>query len=428
MNSWNPASGLSRRDFFRLSAAGVGVSLSGWLNVLASRAAESGGKHKSCILLWMNGGPSHLDTFDLKPDAPAGFRSEFKPIPTSVSGIEISETFPQMAKQMQNVAIVRGMSTAEGAHGRAQYYMHTGYREGSGGVVHPSLGSIVSAELGKKEFMLPNFVAVGGGRSFGAGFLGANHQPLLVPDPRRGVENLKPPVESDRFETRVSLLEDMEKAFYREYQAGVGVDHQTTYQRAVTLMKSKEAKAFDLSSEPEASAKAYGEGRFAEGCLLARRLVEIGVPFVEVALNGWDTHQDNFGRLKQLSAQVDRPMAALIADLKERGLLDSTLVIWMGEFGRTPKINSRGAKPGRDHYPRAWSLLMAGGGVKGGQVYGKTDKTGASVIDERVNAIDFLATVCKLLGINPNKQNQTPIGRPIRIVEKGHKVIDPLIA
>ncbi len=420
MAIWTP----SRRDLLRLSAAGVGVSLSGWLDVLATRAAAAGTKTRSCILLWMDGGPSHKDTFDLKPGTrDAG---EFKPIPTSVPGIEISEHFPKFAKLMQHAAIVRSMTTAEGAHGRARYFMHTGYKEGSGGVVHPSLGAIVSAELGKTEFALPNFVAVGG-RSYGSGFLGAKHQPLIVTDPTRGVENLKPLADSQHFEGRIGLLEEMEKAFYRDYKAGVGVDHQTTYQRAVTLMKSQEAKAFDLSLEPEQSKAAYGNSKFGEGCLLARRLVETGVPFVEVNLPQWDTHQDNFDRVKRLSQQADPAMSALISDLKDRGLLDTTLVVWMGEFGRTPKINSRGAKPGRDHYPRAWSLVMAGGGIKGGQVIGKTDKEGASVVERPVSALDFLATVCKVLGIDPEKQNQTPIGRPIRIVDKGHKVVQELL-
>jgi hypothetical protein len=420
MAIWTP----SRRDLLRLSAAGVGVSLSGWLNVLAGRAASAGTKTKSCILLWMDGGPSHKDTFDLKPGTrDAG---EFKPIPTSVPGIEISEHFPKFARVMEHAAIVRSMTTAEGAHGRARYYMHTGYKEGSGGVVHPSLGAIVSAELGKAEFALPNFVAVGG-RSYGSGFLGAKHQPLIVTDPTRGVENLKPLADSAHFEGRIGLLEEMEQAFYRDYKAGVGVDHQTTYQRAVTLMKSQEAKAFDLSLETEQSKAAYGSSKFGEGCLLARRLVETGVPFVEVNLGGWDTHQDNFDRVKRLSQQVDPAMSALVSDLKQRGLLDTTLVVWMGEFGRTPKINVRGAKPGRDHYPRAWSLVLAGGGIKGGQVIGKTDKEGASVVERPVSALDFLATVCKVLGIDPEKQNQTPIGRPIRIVDKGHKVIQELL-
>jgi hypothetical protein len=334
-----------------------------------------------------------------------------------------------LAKQMQHAAILRGMSTGEGAHDRASYNMHTGYREGQGGVVYPALGSLVSKELGRPEFPLPSFVTVGGGvRTYGAGFLGTKYHPLNVADAVRGVENLKPLVAGGAFDGRVGLLEEMEKAFLRDYQADAGEAHHTTYQRAVTLMKSKEAKAFDISQEPASVRKAYGEGKFGEGCLLARRLVETGVSFVEVVLGGWDTHLDNFERVKNLSKQVDPAMSSLIADLKERGMLDDTLVIWMGEFGRTPKINARGAKPGRDHYPRAWSTVLAGGGIKGGQVIGKTDKEGATVVERPVNAIDFMATVCNILGINHNKQNTTPGNRPIRIVDKGSKPVTELLA
>src|SRR5262245_61600591 len=253
--------GLHRRDFLRLSAAGVtGASLSGWLNVLAARAAASGAKHKACILLWMDGGPSHKDTFDLKPGSQGA--GDFKPIPTAVPGIQVSEHFPKFAGLMKDAAVLRGMSTGEGAHGRAKYYMHTGYKEGVGGVVHPSLGSLVSAELGAGESPLPNFIAVGN-RSFGAGFLGARHQPLVVNDPSRGVENLKPLVDDRHFAGRVGLLEEMEQAFYREYRAGAGQDHRTTYRRAVELMQSKQARAFDLAREPAGSKAAYGSGRFA---------------------------------------------------------------------------------------------------------------------------------------------------------------------
>jgi uncharacterized protein (DUF1501 family) len=219
----------------------------------------------------------------------------------------------------------------------------------------------------------------------------------------------------------------MEAGFYRQYRAAAAFDHHTTYRRAVQLMQSKEAKAFDLSLEPTNSRDKYGTGRFAEGCLLARRLVEVGVPFVEVTLGGWDTHQNNFTRVKALSQQVDKPLAALVHDLKDRGLLDSTLIIWMGEFGRTPKINTRGNEPGRDHYPRAWSLAMFGGGIRGGQVIGKTDAEGATVVDRPVSATDFLATVCKILGIDPNKQNEAGNGRPIRIVDKGAHPISELL-
>jgi hypothetical protein len=418
MSGDNFFSSLTRRDWLKLSALGVGgLSLSGWLPVLARAAAASGARHKACILLWMDGGPSHKDTFDLKPGTKDA--GEFQPIGTSVPGIQISEHFPKFARVMQQVAMLRGMSTSEGAHGRAKYYLHTGYREGQGGLTYPSLGSLVSAELGRKDFPLPNYVSIGN-RSFGSGFLGPQHQPLIVNDPKRGVENLKPLTDSQRFEGRVGLLEEMEDAFYREYKTDAGHAHHTTYQRAVTMMKSAEAKAFDLSQETEATRAAYGNSRFGDGCLLARRLVEAGVSFVEVTLGGWDTHQDNFNRVKTLAQQADPSMAALVSDLKDRGLLDSTLVIWMGEFGRTPRINTRGAKPGRDHYPRAWSSLLMGGGIKGGQVIGKTDREGASVIERPIAAIDLLATVCGILGIDANKQNRAPNGRPIRIVDKGH--------
>jgi len=421
----NSLGGLTRRDALKLAAAGVsGLSLSGWFNVLAQGAAAQNKKTKSCILLWMDGGPSHKDTFDLKPGTDNG--GPFKEIATSVPGIQISEYLPKFAAQMQHAALLRGMSTAEGAHGRAKYNLHTGYREGQGGVVYPSLGSIVAKELGNEEFPLPSFVSIGN-RVYGAGFLGTKYQPLVINDATRGVENLRPLVGGGAFDGRVDLLEQMEKAFLRDYKAGAAAAHQTTYQRAVTLMKSREAKAFDLSQEPSAARKAYGESRFGEGCLLARRLIETGVNFVEVSLGGWDTHQDNFDRVKRLSQQVDPAMSALVSDLRERGLLDSTLVIWMGEFGRTPRINARGAKPGRDHYPRAWTSVMAGGGIKGGQVIGKTDKEGAAVVERPISAIDFLSTVCTVLGINYNKQNTTPNNRPVRLVDKGSKVVQQVL-
>jgi hypothetical protein len=418
-------SGLSRRDFLRMTSYGFGgACLSGWMNVLASRAAETGAKTKSCILLWMDGGPSHKDTFDLKPGTKDA--GEFKPIKTNVPGIEISEHFPKLGKLMNHVAIIRSMTTGEGAHARAKYFMHTGYREGVGGLTYPSIGAIASQELGRKDFPLPNFVTIGN-RSYGAGFLGAKHQPIIIADPARGVENLRPLVSEPNFEKRVDLLAEMESAFFRDYQAGTATDHRTTYERAVTLMKAKEGKAFDLSVESDATKSSYGGTKFGEGCLMARKLVEVGVPFVEVSLGGWDTHQDNWTRVKSLSGTVDPAISQLIADLKQRGLLDSTLVVWMGEFGRTPKINSRGAKPGRDHYPRAWSLVMAGGGLRTGQVIGKTDAEGASVADRPVSGLDFLSTVCATLGINYTRSNNTPNGRPVRIVDKGATPIKELV-
>jgi Protein of unknown function (DUF1501) len=420
----------SRRDFLKLTAAGVfGASYSGWMNVLAARAGETpaspNAKAKRCILLWMDGGPSHKDTLDLKPGSKGA--GEFHSIKTSAPGIEISEHLPSVAKLMNRAAILRGMSTAEGAHPRAKFNLHTGYREGQGGVAFPSIGSIVSCELGRRDFPMPNYVSIGN-RSFGSGFLGPKHQPLIVTDPARGVQNLSPLVANRQFDNRVSLLQELEEAFYHDYQADSINDHKTTYARAVSMMQSKEAKAFDISTEKSETRSAYGANRFGEGCLMARRLIEVGIPFVEVNLGGWDTHQDNFDRVKTLSGTVDKSLSALVADLTDRGLLDSTLVIWMGEFGRTPHINQRGAKPGRDHYPRAWSLMMFGGGVKGGTVFGRTDKEGATVEDGKTDAKDFLATVCELMGIDYTKENETPTKRPIRIVDKPGKPVKAVIA
>lgn len=421
----------TRRDFVKLSAMGVfGASVSGWLNVLAAHAgntaANSKAKAKNCILVWQDGGPSHKDTWDLKPESKGA--GEFKKIKTSAPGIEISEHLPKLAQWMNQGVVLRGMSTAEGAHPRAKYNMHTGYREGQGGVIYPSIGAIASKELGRADSTIPNFVTIGN-RSYGSGFLGPKHQPLQVTDPTKGVQDLAALVGAGQFENRVSLLQELEAAFYHDYQADSINDHKTTYARAVTMMKSKEAKAFDLSAEPSASRAKYESDNFSQSLLMARRLVEVGVPFVETNLGGWDTHQDNFGKLKNtLLPKIDGGVSTLLADLKERGLLDSTLVIVMGEFGRTPNINARGDKPGRDHYPKAWSLAMFGAGLKHGTVYGKTDKEGATVEEGKTNAMDFLATVCTLLGIDYTKENETPTKRPVRIVDKAGKAIKDIIA
>lgn len=421
----------TRRDMLKLSAMGVfGATYSGWMGVLAAHAANTAAnpkaKAKRCILVWQDGGPSHKDSWDLKPESKGA--GEFKQIKTSAAGVQISEHLPKLAQWMHQGVVIRGMSTAEGAHPRAKYNMHTGYREGQGGVVYPSIGSIVSSELGRKDSSLPNYVTIGN-RSYGSGFLGPKHQPLIVTDPNRGVADLAPLTSMKQFDTRVSLLQELESAFYHDYQADSINDHKTTYARAVNMMQSKEAKAFDLSSEPAGLRSAYGNDNFGQGCLMARRLMEVGVPFAEVSLGGWDTHQDNFDKLKTgLLPKIDGGVSSLLKDLKERGMLDSTLVIVMGEFGRTPNINARGAKPGRDHYPRAWSLAMFGGGLKGGMVHGKTDKEGAVVEDGKTNAMDFLATVCELMGIDHTKENETPTKRPIRIVDKAGKAIKSIIA
>jgi hypothetical protein len=425
MRNLLPGTDLSRRELLHLSAAGVlTASLSGWLEVLAARAAQTGARHKSCILLWMDGGPSQKDTFDLKPGTAHG--GPFRPIATNVPGIQISEHFPRLARLMNHAAVIRSMSTSEGAHARARYHLHTGYKEGVGGLVYPSLGAIASAELGRTDSALPNFVSVNG-RSFGSGFLGPRYQPLIVLDPNRGVESLRPLVNATQFNSRVGLLEEMEQGFLHNHPGAAGTAHHTTYERAVRLIHDQGTGAFDLSREPASVRSAYGSSRFGEGCLLARRLIEAGVAFVEVNLGGWDTHQNNFPQVERLSAQVDPAVSALVTDLRQRGRLDDTLIVWMGEFGRTPRINHRGAQPGRDHYPRAWTTLLLGGGIPGGRVVGRTDAEGAAVTERPVSVIDFLATVCRVLGIDHTKLNQTPIGRPVRIVDRAATPIRELV-
>ena len=408
---------VSRRDWMKLAAAGVaGVSSSGWFDVLAQRAgaaAKEGVKHKSCILLWMAGGPAQSHTFDVKPGG------EFEAIGTAVPGVQISEHLPKLASRMKDLAVLRGMSTGDGNHPSASYLMHTGFRKGSGGVVYPSLGAIVSHDLGHPDSDMPNFVAVGGAPS--SGYLGPKYAPLVIRDLGKSLPDLSPAAGVADLADRAGLVEELDRAFLADYDAPSTRAHQTGMQRAMSLMKSTRTMAFELDKEPAKYRQAYGTGRFADGCLLARRLVEAGVPFVEVVLPGWDTHNNTPQRIKQQSGQMDQPMAALVADLKERGLLDSTLVIWMGEFGRTPGT-------GKGHYARAWSSVLAGAGIRAGQVVGATDAKGNDVKDHPVRAADFMATVCQALGIDATKNFMARGGRPMAKIAKEAKVVKQLFA
>lgn len=410
---------ISRRDWFKLAAAGaLGTSVSGWFDVLASRAATAaseGTKHKSCILLWMAGGPAQSHTFDVKDG------NSYKQIQTSVSGIRISEHLPKVAKQMDSMVLLRSMSTSDGNHATGTYLMHTGFRKGSGGgMIHPSLGAMVAHDLGQPDFELPNFVAVG--NALGSGYLGPKYAPLVIGDIERGLPDLRAfggnLSDTDK---QLSLVDELDKAFLEDYQAPAINAHKTTYQRAQTLMHSNKTKAFELSNESSSVRDAYGKGKFGQGCLLARRLVEAGVPFVEVSLGGWDTHQNADGRVKTLSEQVDPAMSTLIAELKQRGLLDSTLVIWMGEFGRGPGSGS-------PHYARAWTSVLAGGGLKTGKVVGSTGAKGANAEDRPISAPDFMATVCKALGIDYTKSYTARGGRPMDKVNKNAKPVNEVFA
>lgn len=439
-------SSLSRREF--VVSAAAGASLVGWLGRLAAGVPDRP-RPRACILLWMAGGPSHIDTFDPKPDAPANVRGEFRTIDTAVPGIRISEHFPKFAKLMKHAAILRGMSTQESDHKLATYYMHTGYQNRGGAVAFPSLGALVAKELGQGDVPLPNFVTIGRGpqEAVSAGFLGPNYQPLGVTDPVRGLDFIEPSGPRQEFGRKVELLQQLEKPFHQAYRSEAGDAHRSALERAVLLMNSEQKQAFDLSREQEAVRAAYGRpaqagaprpgektltgqsGSFGQGCLMARRLVEAGIPFVEVVLGdgaAWDTHRDNFPRTKALSLECDTALSALVEDLRQRGLLETTLVVWMGEFGRTPQCGGGG----RNHWARAWSTVLIGGGIQGGQVVGKTDRDAAAVTDRPIGVPDFLATVCTILGIDYKKRNHPPgVDRPIPIVDtsRGVKVLSELL-
>lgn len=444
---------LSRREALKLAAAGVvGYSMSGWLEAMANQTVANPQRRRSCILLWMNGGPSQMDTFDLKPGHNNG--GPYEEIQTNVPGIRISEHLPRIARHMDKMAIVRAMNSREGDHGRGTFYLRSGYLP-QGPIQYPTLGSIVSKEIGATDLPLPSFVSIAPYRqfspaSFSSGFLGARYAPLMVGelsnfnqqpgqndayDRALRVEDMAVPegVQSAQFDARVNLLQEMEQDFTARHQTVAARSHQTAYERAVTLMRTSARTAFDLSEEPDQLRDAYGRNVFGQGCMLARRLVERGVPFVEVTLGalqgnpiGWDTHGQNFQNVRRLSEILDPAWGTLMDDLRQRGLLDTTTIVWMGEFGRTPRINQG---QGRDHYPNAWTTVIAGGGIRGGQVFGRTSADGTTVEDPRsVSVPDFIATVCRSLGIDPAGTNMSNVGRPIPICDRSARAIEEILA
>uniref|UniRef100_A0A7C4LMP5 DUF1501 domain-containing protein n=1 Tax=Schlesneria paludicola TaxID=360056 RepID=A0A7C4LMP5_9PLAN len=420
--------GVSRRGFVHaVSAAALAAGTLSFRDLITVRADELRKRGRSFILLWMQGGPSHLDTFDPKPGTENG--GDTQAIDTAVPGIHIAAPWHETAKVLGELAIVRSLTNKEGQHDRATYQLHTGYIP-SGSVKHPSLGSNIAREIGPKDLDVPAVVTIGGGRGgagvsgMGAGFLGVDYEPFHVADPNRLPENVATGTSEARYRRRLALLGRIEEEFAQRGGEVVVDNHRRIYDKAAKLVLSPNTKAFDLSQEPAAVKQKYGNNSFGLGCLLARRLVEAGVTFVEVQHGNWDTHQDNFTRVPELSGQVDPALAALINDLKERGLLETTLVAWMGEFGRTPRINPRG---GRDHYPRVFSAVLAGGGVRGGQVIGASTNDGTAVLHDPVTVPDLFCSICKSLGVDPAKENMSPLGRPMKIVDGGRPV-DQLFA
>jgi hypothetical protein len=409
---------IRRRDFLRgLSAASLAAGTLSWTDLVSLHAADLRRRGMACILLWMQGGPSQFETFDPKPDHENG--GQTKAIKTAVPGIQICENFPHVAGAMKDIALVRSMTTKEGNHQRATFLLHTGYVP-TNSVKHPTLGALVSQQLPNPGCELPSFVRIGGrfNNAAGGGILGVDFDPFNVDSADRPPANTTVSG-SDRLNRRLGLLSRLEDDYAASGAAQEVADHQKLYAKASKMVLSSQMKAFDLSDEPASLRDAYGRTQFGSGCMLARRLIEEGVTFVEVSAGNWDTHQDNAERTKDLAIQVDRPFAQLVADLKQRGMLETTLVIWMGEFGRTPRVNGRG---GRDHYPRAFNVALAGGGIRGGQVIGRTDAGGVDVADRPVTVHDLFQTFCKSLKIDAGKENMSSIGRPLKVVDGGSPV------
>jgi hypothetical protein len=410
---------VSRRSFLQALGVSAGLGVLGWKDSLILRADELRRRGMACILLFLRGGPSQFETFDPKPGTATG--GPTRTIQTAVPGIQLAEGWTSLARHMREVALIRSMTNREGEHLRAVYQMHTGYLP-TAGIRFPSLGSIVAREIGPRGFDLPHFVSVGERFTpVGSGFLGMAYAPFLVTNANQMPSNAELPrgISDRRFNRRYELMRDLERDFAEAGGQARVRDHRAIYASASRIVRSPRLRAFDLSQESDATRTRYGRTPFGQGCLLARRLVEAGVTFIEVDSDGWDTHLDNFTQTRALSERADRASSALIEDLRQRGRLDRTLVIWMGEFGRTPRINSGN---GRDHFPRAFSVALAGGGIRGGQVVGSTNADGTEVANRPIRVPDLFCTFCRALGVNPSRENMTPVGRPVRIVDGGQPI------
>jgi len=414
--------GMNRRHFIShvAGAAAMAAPAMAFTNSLRANATDLKKRHKSAILLWMGGGPSTMDIWDLKPGAPTG--GPFKQMATSADGIAICEHMPLMSKQMHHMSIVRSMSTREADHMRGRYSMHTGYVPNPN-VDHPGYGSVVAHELADQvaDLEIPPFVSIGSG-SVGPGFLGMTWAPFQV-DSNGNVRNLDMGIDPARLEQRLKMLSTIEDRFIGEKRGGSAEDHRKVLDKTVKLMTSKQMEAFKVTQEPKEAQEKYGTTGFGRGCLLARRLVEAGVPFVEVDLGGWDMHADIFSALADRKLpELDKAMSALVSDLADRGLLDDTAIIWMGEFSRTPTING-GA--GRDHWARSWSVVVGGAGFNRGVVVGETSSDGKEVVTEPYASQDVMASVLKSLGISLETTFTAKNGRPMKIANSG-KVIKEL--
>lgn len=429
MSSFSKPDEFTRRQFLANAArAYLGVHLFPMFGASIAEAAPANAaqvaKAKHIIYLFMSGGMSHLDTFDPKPKK-KDVMGKTQAIASAADDIQLGHYLTHTAKVMDKVAVINSMTSVQGAHEQGAYVMHTSYNM-RGTIKHPSLGSWVMKLGGRINQDIPGFVSIDTPSDHsGGGFFGAKYAAAPIGSPHEGLQDSRRvgEVSKENFDRRLSLADKLNQKFHGRYANADVQAYQDLYQEAIRLMNSKDLKAFNLNEESEETKKLYGPGRFAQGCLLARRLVEHGVRFVEVQLGGWDTHYDNFTAVEGRCSEFDQAYAALITDLEKRGKLQETLVVVATEFGRTPEIKSE-HKEGRDHHPSAYTCLLAGGGIKGGYKHGETDATGNRVRKDPVTVQDFNATIAKAMGLPHDLVIMSPSKRPFKIADKGTPVDD----
>lgn len=420
---------LGRREFLSGAAKsllGVGLLPFAGSSVFAAGGDDRGiplrkNPAKKVIYLYMSGGMSHLDTFDVKPDAPAEYRGDVKAIKTSADGVRVSEYLPNLANQMHHAVVFNSLNSKTGAHDQGSYLMRTNY-EARSTIKHPHIGAWHLKFNGRINSQLPGFVSINSGsRNPGGGFFGSTFQPLTIGRPDAGLQNSAhySDIDDKEFLRRRELAIELDRNFHSKFNDPNAAAYKTMYDEAVTLMRSKDLDAFDLSKETAEMRASYGDDAFGQGVLLARRLSESGVRAVEVQLGGWDTHQENFVRVPENAAQLDKALARLIEDLETRGLLNETMIVLATEFGRTPMINQNN---GRDHFPKAFSTVIAGGGITGGMSYGKSNELGTEPAEDAMSIADFNATVAHGLGLPLDQRLFSPSARPFTVAHKGTPV------
>lgn len=406
---------ITRRNLLRLAGGGF-ASLSGlgFLRSLGLNAEELKKEGRACIMVFLSGGPSQLETWDPKPGTTNG--GPTKTVKTAIPGVDFAEYWPKLAAKMTEISVIRSIAGKEAAHERGRYHLRTGHRM-LGPTRFPHIGSLVAHKLGDPESDIPNFISIG--NTVSSGFLGVEVAPFIVDRAGQLPANVQSIVDTKRANRRLAMLSQQDQTLANLGVQAIAHEHQELYRKAAKMMTSSRLNAFTLNGESDKTKEQYGANSFGQSCLVARRLVESGVPFVELQRGGWDMHQNLWTNMPRTAGEVDQGVSALLNDLKDRGMLDKTLVLCLGEFGRTPKINQRGPNVGRDHWARNFNMLISGGGIKGGVCVGKTSDDGMEISDRPVSVDDLFATICTSMKIDPYEELITPEGRPLQIVPEG---------